>query len=356
MESIQTETYPIHFSDPAAHIEQYVAEQKPSKVFFIADELTAQHCLPKLTGSATYEYDIIEVPYGEEHKTIDFCIGIWDLLLDFGAERSGLVINVGGGVVTDMGGFAASTFKRGLRFIQVPTTLLSMVDASVGGKTGIDIRNVKNCIGTFTEPEAVLIDAGFLKTLNDRQLRSGFAEMLKHGLIADATYFDELAIAGYRSYTEQQIHRSVEIKHEVVKIDPREKGLRKTLNFGHTIGHAVEGYSLMHDQDPLLHGEAIAIGMIAEAWISFHKNSMPEADLQKITETFLSIYPKYELNRGHFSELILLMKNDKKNQDGRIGVALLNRIGHCDFDLYASEENIIQALNYYANFVVTFAP
>lgn len=356
MESIITQNYPVHFSDTVHHIHTYIEQHKPSKVFFVADELTVEHCLPKITAGAHFDYDIIEVPYGEEHKTIDYCIGIWDLLLDFGAERSSLIINVGGGVVTDMGGFAASTYKRGVKFIQVPTTLLSMVDASVGGKTGIDIRNVKNCIGTFTEPEAVLIDINFLETLDDRQLRSGFAEMLKHGLIADAGYFDELALTGYKNYTAGQIYRSVEIKHEVVKTDPREKGLRKTLNFGHTIGHAIEGYSLVNDKEPLLHGEAIAAGMIAESWISYRKNGLAKEQLERITETFLSVYPKYNLKNGSFPELISLMKNDKKNQDGRIGIALLSKIGHCDFDVYADEQEIIEALEYYANSIVTYTP
>lgn len=351
MESIITQDYPVHFSDTVQHIKAYIEQHKPSKIFFVADELTAEHCLPKITAGISFDYDIIEVPYGEEHKTIDYCIGIWDLLLDFGAERSSLIINVGGGVVTDMGGFAASTFKRGVKFIQVPTTLLSMVDASVGGKTGIDVRNVKNCIGTFTEPEAVLIDINFLQTLDDRQLRSGFAEMLKHGLIADAAYFDELVSTGYKNYTAGQIYRSVEIKQEVVKIDPKEQGLRKTLNFGHTIGHALEGYSLIHDKKPLLHGEAIAAGMIAESWISWHKNGLSKEELDRITEVFLQEYSQYHIHQAADAQLIALMKNDKKNQDGHIGIALLSKTGHCDFDLYCTEEDIKDALAYYRNLV-----
>lgn len=349
MEKITTPAYPVHFGDPVRHILGYVSAVKPSKIFFVADDKTVDLCLPKLTADFPHPYDIIEVPSGEEHKTIDYCIGIWDLLLDFGAERSSLVINVGGGVVTDMGGFAASTFKRGVPFIQVPTTLLSMVDASVGGKTGIDIRNVKNGIGTFTEPKAVLIDPAFLETLDERQLRSGFAEMLKHGLIADERYFEQLVSSGYNQLDDRLIYRSVQIKNEVVTEDPVENGRRKTLNFGHTIGHAIEGYSLVHDARPLLHGEAIAAGMIAESYLSHKRNGLSAEALQQITECFLACYAHYELAEQADQELIGLMKNDKKNRDGRIGIALLSRIGHCDFDLYTTEDDIADALRYYRN-------
>src|SRR5690606_32174448 len=205
---------------------------------------------------------------GEENKNIDFCIGIWKMLLDFGAERNSLLINLGGGVVTDMGGFAASTYKRGIDFVQIPTTLLSQVDASIGGKTGIDLDTVKNIIGTFTQPEAVYINVDFLNTLDKRQLVSGFAEMIKHDFIFDASYFEDLKGFSFDRPDEDLIYRSVGIKNEVVKQDPKESGLRKILNFGHTIGHAVETYSIDNDDNPLLHGEAIAVGMICEAYLS----------------------------------------------------------------------------------------
>lgn len=352
MEKIATPDYTVFFGDPIKQLLHYAEKEKPSKIFFVADDKTVDLCLPRLTKDFVFPHDIIEVPSGEAHKTIDYCIGIWELLLDFGAERNSLIVNVGGGVVTDMGGFAASTFKRGIRFIQVPTTLLSMVDASVGGKTGIDIRNVKNGIGTFTQPQAVLIDPAFLATLDEKQMRSGFAEMLKHGLITDEKYFTDLAVFGYKNLPDSAIHRSVEIKNEVVTKDPLEHGLRKTLNFGHTIGHAIEGFSLLNDTNPLLHGEAIAAGMIAESFLSHKRNGLPESDLNRIVHTIMQIYPKYELQPDTDQALIDLMKNDKKNRDGRIGVALLSRIGHCDFDLYTNEEDISDALQFYRDLPV----
>jgi 3-dehydroquinate synthase len=274
------------------------------------------------------------------------------MLLDFGAERNSLLINLGGGVITDMGGFAASTFKRGIDFVQVPTTLLSQVDASVGGKTGIDMDHVKNIIGTFTQPKAVFIDILFLKTLDHNQLVSGYAEMIKHGLIADKEYFDQLKVSDPVNIDLPAVYRSVEIKNEVVTEDPYEKGRRKTLNFGHTIGHAVETCSLTKKTHPLLHGEAIAVGMICEAYLSHKLNGLSADELQEISDVITSIFPSSVIS-GTNAELLAVMQNDKKNEQQRIGFALLNKIGACDFNIFIDEDLIIESLDFYRNLINT---
>ncbi len=349
MNFIQSDGYPIFFENSLQELARFAKQGNYSRVFILTDENTGEHCLPLVQKYFEGEdnYDLIEVPYGEENKNIDTCTGIWKLLIDFGADRKALMINLGGGVITDMGGFAASTFKRGIDFVQVPTTLLSQVDASVGGKTGIDLDGVKNIIGTFTQPKAVFISDEFLKTLPSRQVLSGTAEMLKHGLIMDKAYWEALKSSDLSKPDGELIYRSVEIKNEVVKIDPFEKGLRKALNFGHTIGHAVETHSLLNDKDPLTHGEAIALGMICEGYLSYKKAGLSKAELDEIVEVITNLYPKYNLAAANFTELCYLMQKDKKNEFGRINCTLLSAIGTCKLDNICTEEELFGALEYY---------
>ena len=349
MRVIQSSYYPIFFEDSLSELQNFLSTNSYSKVFVLVDTNTEQYCLPALQDTLTglVDFDVVEIDPGEENKNIDFCIGIWKTLLDFGADRDSLLINLGGGVVTDMGSFAASTFKRGIDFVQIPTTLLAQVDASVGGKTGIDLDHVKNIIGTFTQPKAVFIIPEFLETLDQRQVRSGFAEIIKHGLIYDATFFRQVQQIQAHEVTPEIIYRSIEIKNEVVKTDPFEKGLRKILNFGHTIGHAIESYSLANDPNPLLHGEAIAIGFICEGYLSMQQNELSKADFIEIERTIFSLYPKYDLKESSFLDLMEIMKNDKKNNLGQINCTLLNKIGQCSIDHYCSEEEIQESLMYY---------
>ncbi len=353
MNPIISNGHSVYFDNDLGELKSFLERGNYSKIFLLTDYNTSKHCLPFLQHCipSLTQFDIIEVDPGEENKNIDFCIGIWNMLLDFNADRNSLLINLGGGVVSDMGGFAASTYKRGIDFVQVPTTLLSQVDASVGGKTGIDLGNVKNIIGTFTQPKAVFISTGFLDTLDQRQLVSGFAEVIKHGLIFDAAYFRQIKMIKAEGISSDIINRSIEIKNEVVTKDPLEKGLRKILNYGHTIGHAVEGLSLKHDKNPLLHGEAIAIGMICEAYLSVTHNKLSKAELEEIGAYIRSVFPDYSLNGESYSELIEIMKNDKKNSGGEIGFALLNKIGCCDYNIYLSEDSIVDSLNYYKELV-----
>lgn len=325
-------------------------EKAGRKVAVLADSNSRKHCLPYMekTVGVSFKDRIIEIPAGEEFKNIGTCEAIWNELNDMGCDRRSVLINLGGGVVGDMGGFAACTFKRGISFIQVPTTLLSQVDASVGGKLGIDLHHLKNLIGVFGQPEGVFADAHFLDTLDDRQKISGFAEMIKHGLIADHDYYDELTRTSPLSLGDAHVHiaRSVAIKNKVVLEDPLEKGLRKILNFGHTIGHAVESWSLVNDVEHLLHGEAIAIGMICEAHLSL-KTGLSIEELENITSYIKGVYPAYPLQKIPVEDVVAIMAHDKKNTSGKISFSLLRKIGQCGYDDFCERADVEAALAYY---------
>ncbi len=349
MAKIESAGTSIHFETRLAPLMEIIQQGKYSKIFVFTDGNTSEICLPvfrEMLNDFT-EFDLIETDPGEENKNIDFCIGIWKTLLDFDADRKCLMINLGGGVITDMGGFVASTYKRGIDFINIPTTLLSQVDASVGGKTGIDIDNVKNMVGTFTLPQAVFIESEFLKTLPERELLSGFAEMIKHGLIADKDYYHALKNSDYRKPEPADVLRSVEIKNQVVTTDPHEQNLRKILNFGHTIGHAVESYALNNDTKPLTHGEAIAIGMICEAYLSQRFCNLSAEELEDIKTYICSIYPQYTIIPESFDALLKLMQSDKKNEHGQILFSLLDSIGKCEYNCKVTEKDILDSLRYY---------
>ncbi|MBK0379153.1 3-dehydroquinate synthase [Mucilaginibacter segetis] len=350
MEIIQSNNYPIYFDNSIVELVNFIKQSGYSRFFIFTDENTGKYCLPVVKEKIDQfdNYDIIEINAGEESKNIDFCIGVWKMLIDFGADRNSLIINLGGGVISDMGGFVASTYKRGIDFVHIPTTLLSQVDASVGGKTGIDIEGIKNIVGTFAQPKAVFMINEFLKTLPPRQILSGLAELLKHGLIADAQLWADLKQNDLTQPSPELIHRSVKIKNKIVLEDPTEKNIRKALNFGHTIGHAVETYSLLNDQVPLSHGEAIAIGMICEAWLSNKNADLPDADLQDITATLTTLYPKYQLHENNFDALFKIMQMDKKNLNGKINCTFLTRIGQFSIDNICTEEELYNSLRYYA--------
>ncbi len=321
-----------------------------SKIFVLVDSNTSEHCLPPFLHNLGIlkDYELIEIEPGEENKNINTVVNLWETLTELGADRKSLMINLGGGVLTDMGGFVASTFKRGIKFINIPTTLLSMVDASTGGKTGIDLGNLKNQIGVFNLPEMVVVSSEFLSTLDSRQMRSGLAEMIKHGLIADEYHWERLNDLDNLdlSSLDSLIQQSVSVKIKVVKEDPTEQGLRKILNFGHTIGHAVETFYMDTDK-MLFHGEAIAIGMIAEAYLSTLKTGFEMDDAIKIKKVILEYFPKTEIDKKDFQAILDLTKHDKKNVSGVIGFSLLESIGSCAYDCYAFPNEIEEALEFY---------
>ncbi|NOQ71946.1 MAG: 3-dehydroquinate synthase [Crocinitomix sp.] len=291
---------------------------------------------------AVSEAEIIQLPPGEENKVLDICQHVWEALSEYEIGRGDLIINFGGGVITDMGGFIAATFKRGLSFINIPTTLLSQVDASVGGKTGIDLGPFKNQIGVFADPDFVFIDSRYLTTLPDVELDSGFAEMLKHGLIADAEYWNDLQAINPKLIPAgliKTIYRSVEIKRQIVTEDHLEKGLRKNLNFGHTIGHAIEGFCLSKDA-AIPHGFAVAWGMLAESFISLQKGLIIQTMFDEINKTIRKRYTKLNLTENDLEEIKPLLLNDKKNVGGVISFTLLTEIGKAVHNQEVTAEQI----------------
>ena len=351
MDAIRTETYSVHFAEPAYDALQALLESlKPSRVFLLTDTNTQRDCLPvlkeRLPQAAGWQQ--LSIPAGEDHKTIATCLKVWTALSEGGADRKSLLVNLGGGVVTDLGGFVAATYQRGIAFVNIPTTLLSMVDASVGGKTGVDLGNLKNQVGVIEQPEMVLVCPEYLGTLPERELRSGFAEMLKHGLIRDAAYWDELSGLPAPEPTPERIYHSVAIKNEVVLEDPTEQGLRKVLNFGHTLGHAIESYFLSApDAQALLHGEAISVGMVLEAYLSVELCGLAREDCDRIKEVFLKHFPKVSLSAEQQAAIGSLLIHDKKNVKGTVLFTLLDAVGNAVYNRQAPEEIIRRAFDYY---------
>lgn len=342
------QNYPIHIGSHAlTQLQEDLARQAPSSVLVLVDEHTRAHCYPLLQPLLP-EHALCEIRAGEIHKNLQTCSQIWQDLTDAHFDRKGLVINLGGGVIGDMGGFAASTYKRGIAFVQVPTTLLSQVDASVGGKLGIDFHGYKNHIGLFRDPRAVYIYPEFLYTLPKRELRSGFAEVIKHHLIADGKGWESLRQT--RELTsldfEAIIRHSVTIKQEIVDLDPEEKGARKALNFGHTIGHAIES-EYLERPDAFLHGEAIAIGMVGEAFIAHQRDLVGEEELMGLTSFIYQHYGHHPLEPALFEAIYQRMINDKKNQDGQILCTLLKGMGTFLINISIERQEVFDALHYY---------
>ncbi|AZB11445.1 3-dehydroquinate synthase [Chryseobacterium sp. G0162] len=337
-------------NDNFSQLNDFLHEKTFSKIFILVDENTHEYCLPVLLGNMETDlgFEILEIEAGEEMKNIQTANQLWEILTEMQADRKALVINLGGGVITDMGGFVASTYKRGIQFINIPTTLLSMCDASIGGKTGIDLMHYKNMVGTFAFPEQIFIYPKFLETLPFKELRSGFAEMLKHGLIADKAHWNQLiqinkldveAVSPY-------IQNSMDIKQDVVEKDFHESNIRKTLNFGHTIGHAVESLCLQQG-NPILHGEAVAMGMISEAHLAFLENLISEEDSTMIIENIQRYYPYLDISDFKDEDITALLLNDKKNVDSKINFSLLTGIGSCNYDHQCSQKNILKAIHFY---------
>jgi len=349
MKILNLSDYKIYVGDIWTAVNAFLNENTFSKIAVIVDENTVKHCLPLLKENVPSQvFDLIEIPSGEINKTMATCESIWQRMMEHRLDRHSLVINLGGGVIGDMGGFCAATFKRGMAFIQIPTTLLAQVDASIGGKLGIDFNQVKNAIGLFQNPQGVFIDPAFLKTLPYKELRSGFAEIIKHGLIADASLWNDLAVVEdiYGFDMKDLIYRSLLVKQNIVEQDPFEKDVRKVLNFGHTIGHALESVAL-NSNKPLLHGEAIAIGMICEAWLSQKEKDLSDSALKAISKYILGVYGKRMLLEADFPQYLEIMSQDKKNQGKTINFTYLNALGASIFDCTSTETAILDSLHYY---------
>ncbi len=327
--SIILNDYEIKLGEASSNLSRFLSNQTYSKVFVLVDENTGRDCYPKIEKVLLGLHPhLIRIQSGEIHKNIDTCQYIWSQLMEQEADRKSLLINLGGGVIGDMGGFCASTYKRGIDFLQIPTTLLSQVDASIGGKLGIDFQEVKNSIGLFKNPKTVLVDTEFLQTLPTREIRSGLAELLKHGLIADAEAWGSLIRIQDVKHVDWMpyVYESLLVKQKIVTADPFEQGLRKSLNFGHTIGHAIESQALRGD-NPFLHGEAVAIGMVIEAYLSYRMLGLDKGSVREISDYITKIYGFHPISEEDYDVLIGWMRQDKKNDERGINFSLLPEIG-----------------------------
>jgi len=329
--------------DIAFLLKSFFEKKTYSRVVVLTDRNTRIHCYPVINSNSP-PHEIIEIEAGETYKNIDTCQLIWQRMTDLRLDRHSLVVVLGGGVLGDMGGFCAATYKRGVDFLLLPTTLLAQVDASVGGKLAIDFNGIKNHIGVFQLPVSTLICPEFLKTLPFRELRSGFAEVIKHCIIGDRKMWDVIRKKDVADQDWQTvIDHSVEFKSQVTAEDPKEKGRRKILNFGHTVGHALETYFL-ETENRLYHGEAIAAGMIAESYIARQKGLITLDQESQITSYLDSIYGRIEVPKD--SGIIDIMYQDKKNKGNKILMALPQGIGDAIWDVEVNEEQVIESLSF----------
>jgi len=348
----------------AEHLEQELAmaisQMERDGIFILTDETTRDKCLPKIqTFRVLKNAVVITIPPTDEAKNTESLCSVWKKLSDNGANRHSLMINLGGGMVTDLGGFAASTFKRGINFINIPTTLLAMVDASVGGKTGINFNGLKNEIGVFNDSRFVILDTDFLNTLDSENIRSGYAEMIKHGLISDEKTWAQLMNFDLAKpdfqVLKSMVAESVKVKERIVEEDPLEKGIRKALNLGHTIGHALESFALERYESgatkgkgykPLMHGYAVAYGIMGELYLSAKKTGFPTDKMHQTVEFIKENYGRFDFSCDDYNTLFELMKHDKKNSNGMINFTLLGGIGDIIINQTATKEEIFEALDF----------
>lgn len=319
-----------------------------SKIIIMVDENTNDYCLEYMI--TTFEFladaEVMLLPEGEENKVMEVCFQVWEALSEYRIGRKDLIINLGGGVVTDMGGFIASIYKRGIDFIHIPTSLLAMIDASIGGKTGIDLGMHKNQLGVFQNPKAIFIDKAFLGTLEPREMVNGFAEALKHGLVRDKHLWKTLiAINNLTEIsTDEKLAQIISIKLDIVTADARESGLRKILNFGHTVGHALEGYYLF--KSPIDHGHAVALGIICECFISNRLGKLSQDEFSEIETMMLAWFPVPAIKISDIPGVLELLHNDKKNHSGKIQCCILEEIGKCVYNQPVEEQLFHDALVY----------
>jgi 3-dehydroquinate synthase len=336
--------FTLHLQD---ELQAFIDIRNYSAIVILVDENTKKHCLTLLNISHP-SLQILEIKSGEQHKTLATCEEIWEKMTSFQLDRKALLVNLGGGVIGDMGGFCAATYKRGIDFLQVPTTLLSQVDASVGGKLGIDFMNFKNHIGVFKDPEAVFINISFLQTLERSELRSGYAEVLKHCLIADRDKWEKIRNKTLEQLDWEDLARhSIAIKSQITQSDPLEKGIRKILNFGHTIGHAIESYFLNIPGKRLLHGEAVAVGMVCEAFIASKKKFIRQEEVEEISSCIFNIFGTVEIFDFDIDQILPLVIQDKKNDHNTIQCSLLEKIGKANFNIPVTLKDIRESILYY---------
>lgn len=327
-----------------------IEECKHDRLFVLMDETTGKCCWDVVENfDCVKNAERIVIGETDAAKNLDTLAYVWKRLSDGKCTRASLMINLGGGMVTDLGGFAASTFKRGINFINIPTTLLSMVDASVGGKTGINFNGLKNEVGTFCTASSVILDTEFLKTLDHENICSGYAEMLKHGLISNVEHWAELVNFDLDNVDYvllgDMVARSVAVKENIVVQDPREKGLRKALNLGHTVGHGFESLSIAKG-NPVLHGYAVAWGLVGELYLSSAFAGFPTERMRQTVRFIRENYGRCPFSCKDYEKIYELMTHDKKNTSGKINFTLLADIGDIRLDQTASKEDIFEMLDF----------
>ncbi len=339
-------------ADLKSELGNFLASQTYHKLFVLTDTHTRTNCFPLIQFvPAIAEAAVFTVEAGDTHKGPEQLASIWKWLSDGGASRDSILLNLGGGMITDLGGFAGATFKRGIRTINVPTTLMASVDAAVGGKTGINFNGLKNEIGSFYPPLCVFIDCVFLQTLDRDNLLSGYAEMIKHALISSMDNYASVMLYDLDGKTDyaflnRMVAQSVAVKERIVTEDPKEQGIRKALNFGHTVGHAFESLSFAQNR-PILHGHAVAAGMICELYLSYKECGFPIDKLRQVVSYIKEYYPPFCFGCNDYDALYALMTHDKKNEGGIINFTLLSTIGGIRINQSVSREKILESLDFY---------
>ncbi len=353
MNQIQINNDIIHTENIIQELKPILAKYNKEKIYLLTDDNCYKYCLPVISEVLPKSLRVITIENGEKHKNYKTLQLIWDFLVKNDADRDSLLINLGGGVITDIGGFAASTFKRGMRFINIPTSLLAQVDASIGGKTGINYLGLKNEIGVINQAEKVLISSVFLNTLEKSEFLSGFSEMIKHALINNKKHLEELKSYYLNHFKTDKIDRihelivkSVNIKEHFIKNDLNDKGIRQTLNFGHTFGHVFESYFNEKQEGKIKHGEAVAFGMICELYLSVKKLNFPKTELNRISLFINTIYGKLNIPPKDFNNIFNYMLHDKKNSSGKINCVLLKETGNAVINNRISKEEMIDALSF----------
>ena len=345
----------IYLGQKDSSLEDLIDQLKPTSMLVLADSNTVKLCVPNLK-TVVKEHPVVVIESGDQNKSLESCKAIWSAMIKTDLDRSALLLNIGGGMICDLGGFAASSFKRGIRFIHIPTSLLAMTDASIGGKTGVNFNGYKNLIGQFNLPEFTWIDTAFLKTLPVHELSDGLAEVIKHAVIGSPPLFDLLSSAKNISSLDwdQVIQLSAPVKQRIVDQDPLEKGIRKTLNFGHTVGHALESYYLRGPL-PISHGKAVTLGMLAEARAAEQMGKLVQADFQRIISLIMRLLRPSEVTLPPLEALQQWLAGDKKKSNGIVGFSLPNGIGSCQWDIEVEDAYIEESLNWLTTHLKAFS-
>lgn len=327
-------------------LQEVISGLRPSMIAILADANTAEHCLPNLHHLVD-TYHLVTINPGDTNKTLESCVRIWTSWTIAGLDRSALVLNLGGGMICDLGGFAAGCYQRGIRFGHIPTSLLGMADAALGGKTGVNFHGFKNYLGHFEYPAFTWVDPAFLSTLPEQEVRDGMTEIVKHAIIASPSLWNQISRLEHPNQASwmELLALNIPVKLQIAEQDPKEEGIRKTLNFGHTIGHALESY-FMERPAPLTHGEAVTLGMLAESRLAFQTGLLPKEDFQAIIGVVMRLLRPREVTLPPVQDLRQWLDGDKKKKAGQVGFSLPDQIGSCRWDIPVSDDDLHESLDW----------